>query len=100
MTISRKDWGFPDPRWLLGFYLQPVPFMWGLKFVDLDHPNQGPFTVYKYGSSFGDDYLIDIAQQWHEPDHCRVVEYLSPEALEQRKQDRLLERLEAAYGLA
>ncbi|WP_157480067.1 hypothetical protein [Leifsonia sp. Root227] len=83
----------------LGIYPAPAPFTPGSKFVDSDHPNHGPFTVFKYGSSFGDDYLIDIAQQWHEPDHCRVVAYLSPEALEQRKQDRVLERLMAVYSI-
>jgi hypothetical protein len=94
-----------DQIWLphrhkpLGMYPAPAPFTVGSKFVDLDHPGH-KFTVLRYGSSFGDDYLLDAAQQWHEPHHCRVVDYLSPEALEQRKQDRALERLERAYDLA
>lgn len=91
--------GFPHRAKPLGLYPQPAPFTPGSKFVDTDYPDHKPFTVYKHGSSFGDDYLLDIAQQWHEPHHCRVVDYLSPEALKQRKQDRILDRLMRTYFL-
>lgn len=91
--------GFPHRNKPLGMYPAPAPFTLGSKFVDSDYPEHKPFTVYKYGSSFGDDYLLDIAQQYHDPRSCRVVEYLSPEALEQRRQDLVLRRLEEAYGL-
>jgi hypothetical protein len=97
--MDEYPFGFPHRNKPLGMYPAPAPFTPGSMFVDSDYPEHAPFTVYKYGSSFGDDYLLDVAQQWHEPDHCRVVEYLSPEALAQRKQDLILKRLEAAYSL-
>jgi hypothetical protein len=96
--MSDHGFGFPHRNKPLGMYPAPAPFTPGSKFVDSDHPGH-KFTILRYGSSFGDDYLFDIAQQWHEPHHCRVVEYLSPEDLRQRKQDRILDRLMAAYNL-
>jgi hypothetical protein len=95
------DFGFPHRNKPLGMCPQPAPFTVGSRFVDSNYPPEARFTVYRYESNdFGEMYLFDLHNRWHEPEDCRVVEYLSPEALEQRKQDLILARLEQAYELA
>lgn len=59
----------------------------------------GTFTIDHVESHFGDSMLQDTSGRWHELENVRVLEWMDPETLEQRKQDRILGRLEAAYGL-
>lgn len=97
--MSDSGFGFPHRNKPLGMYPAPAPFTVGSKFIDSTYPAEARFTVLERGSNFGEDWIRDLHQRIHDPRDCRVVEYLSPEAFEQRKQDRILGRLEAAYNL-
>jgi hypothetical protein len=75
-----------------------APFTFWSKFVDLNHPGY-VFRVSRVESHFGDTALFDVRGMWHELDDCHVVEYVSPETVEQIAQDNLLKRLEGALGI-
>lgn len=84
----------------LGWFPQPAPFTVGSKISDTTCPPEARFTISRVEhNDFGEGYLFDMHNRYHDPYDCTVVDYLSPEALEQRKQDRVLARLEAALGI-
>lgn len=75
-----------------------APMTRGSLAEDLSYPDtRSPFPIDRIESHFGDSMVWDTFGRAHEIENVRVIEYLSPADFEQRKQDQILARLEAAY---
>jgi hypothetical protein len=57
------------------------------------------FTIDHVESHFGDSMVQDTSGRWHEIEDVRVIDWYSKHEIAARKQDAILARLEAAYGL-